>query len=98
MTLPYDYNKQVLEKMMGMPDITITALIYHFILAKLIQCENNKLHLCKKIKVPIRTIRNKISEMRQLEYPVPPALNGVQQWTEKEKQDYENWIGFDCPK
>jgi hypothetical protein len=81
-----------------MPDVSLTGLIYHFILARLIQSDNNKIHVARKIKASIRMIRDNIAEMRNIEYPVPTNLSGVTKWTEKEKQDYENWTGIDCTK
>lgn len=98
MTIPHGYNKQVLEKCLDMPDVSLTGLIYHFILARLIQSENNKIHTCRKIKGSIRMVRDNISSMINIGYPVPTPLSGVTKWTEKERQDYEDWTGLDCKK
>lgn len=98
MTTPFGYNPFVLERCLNMPDVTFTDMIYHFLLAKLIECDNNKEHLSKRIGIPIRNLRTKIGEIEARGYPMPAKNNGAVRWTKEEKEEYENRIGFDSKK
>jgi len=98
MTTPFGYNPFVLERCLNMPEITLTDMIYHFILAKLIECGNNKEWLAKRIGLPVRNLRNKVREIETRGYPVPPSINGKQQWSKEEQNEYENRIGLNSQK
>lgn len=98
MNKPFGYNPFVLERCLNMPEVSLTDMIYHFVLAKLIESNNNKLHLSEKIGVPLRTLRNKIHEIKSRGYPVPEPNVGKQKWTSKEQIKYENRIGLNRSK
>lgn len=98
MNKPFGYNPFVLERCLNMPEITLTDMIYHFILAKLIECGNNKEWLAKRIGLPVRNLRTKIREIEARGYPVPEPINGKQQWSEEERKKYEDRIGFNRKK
>lgn len=101
MTTPFGYNPFVLERCLNMPEVTLTDMIYHFLLAKLIECGNSHNHVSKRISIPLRTLRIKIGEIDACGYPVPAKNNDDEKWTkwsQEEKEAYENRIGFNSKK
>jgi hypothetical protein len=98
MSTPFGYNKVVLEKCLELPEVTLTDMIYHFVLAKLIECGNNRFKLSKKIVIPLRTLRLRIHEIEARGYPIPRRTSGKKTWDLKDKEEYENRTGFDCTK
>jgi hypothetical protein len=98
MSTPHGYNKAVLQKCLELPDITLTDMIYHFVLAKLIQCGNNRSLLSKKIWIPIRTLRLRINELEARGYPLPKKTSGKIFWSPEDRMEYENRIGINCSK
>lgn len=98
MTTPFGYNPIVLGKCLRMPDVSLTDLIYHYLLAKLIECGNNKYSVSRKIGLPVRTLRTKMLEVETRGYPIPRKTSGKKTWSEKDKIEYENRTGLDCKK
>lgn len=97
LTMPR-YSKPLLEQCLNLPAISLTDLIYHYILAMLLRHDNNRTSLAKAIRVPLRTLRNRLHEIDAAGYPVPERIHGYIHWKKREREDYENRSGINCAK
>lgn len=73
-----DLYEKVRAVLIGIPDnVTLDELNYNFIAVLLQKRDGNRSHTAKELKISLRTLRIRISEMIYFKYPVTPARRGV---------------------
>jgi len=56
------------------PDTSLMDVISAYIVTILKRNKGNRTHTCKELKIPIRTLRNRICQIESLGYSVPEPV------------------------